>query len=59
MGDISSNNTYDALNELPDRSWCELKLEIHESSLEICDDCPGKEPFCRKDCEIFIESAYD
>lgn len=59
MNDLSVNNTYGSFNDLPDRSWCELRSEKQESRLEICDDCPGKEPFCRKDCEIFIESAYD
>ena len=59
MNELSDNNTYGSFIDLPDRSWCEFKLDKQESRLEICDDCPGKEPFCRKDCEIFIEAAYD
>ena len=59
MFEISINNTYDSFNDRPDRSWCELTLEEEESRLDICEDCPGEEPFCRKECEIFIEAAYD
>ena len=59
MFEISKNNTYDSFNDLPDRSWCELKSKKQEPRLQICDDCPGKEPFCRRDCELFIEASYD
>lgn len=56
------NDTKDHFNSIienDDRSWCELTIEQNDSRLEICEDCPGKEPFCRKNCEIFIEEAYD
>ena len=59
MNELSDNNTYGSFIDLPDRSWCEFKLEKQEPGLQICDECPGEEPFCRKECEIFIEAAYD
>lgn len=53
-----SANIKTSFEDVPDRSWCVLRFEKDETRLEVCEDCPEEEPFCRKNCEIFIEEAY-